>query len=101
MDGKSQGLLPAMIGPSLTLDDLRSVPREAQMGWLIRLDALRLYQQIKQISAAISPSNDLEKSIAQLEQIFGINWEDDLLKPLGDRWALYSSPAGAPAGRVR
>jgi hypothetical protein len=93
IDGEPKGLLAMLPTKPLTLDELKVVPADATMAWVARLDAAGTYQKIRDLVKALDPGNtDFDQGVASFEQMTGLSLADDLLKPLGDSWAVYSSP---------
>lgn len=95
-DGKADGLFALLSGRSLSLEDLRGIPRDAQMAWVFRLRLADVYQQVQKAAVQLGAEQQLKDYVAQFEQQLGINLEDALLKPLGDKWTVYSAPGTGP-----
>lgn len=95
IEGRPTGLLELLPAKPLTLDDLKIVPQDATMAWVLRFDAAEAYQQVLKLMTAIDPrqAQQFQANLAGGEQQLGLRLVDDLLKPLGDTWSLFSTSA--------
>ncbi|HEY5312838.1 MAG TPA: DUF1559 domain-containing protein [Pirellulales bacterium] len=93
IEGEPKGLLKLLPAKPLAADDLKFVPRAATSAAVIRFDLLDAYRTGLALASAFNPQGvgQYEAALVQVEQQFGLRLVDDFLKPLGDRWTLYSS----------
>ncbi len=95
IDGKPEGIFRLGAGKPLAAADLAPIPRDATMAAAGRLDANAalelLLVQIEKADPAARAS--VVQGIAGMGGELGIDLQEDLLKPLGDVWCVYNSPA--------
>lgn len=93
IDGEPSGLLKLIPAKPLALEDLNFVPRKSTFALVARFDLEDAYRTGLAIATALDPKSAerFQENLGQAEQQFGLRLVDDLLKPLGDRWTLYSS----------
>jgi hypothetical protein len=74
--------------------DLAPIPKDATLAKAVRIDADRFWGMILDITGKIDPGSGQYASaeIATLEGKLGLKIRDDILRPLGDTWCVYSSP---------
>lgn len=96
IEGKPQGLLKLIPAKPLEIDDLKFIPRSATSAAVVRFDLEDAYRTGLSLASAFNPEavQQYETALAQGEQQIGLKLIDDLLKPLGDRWTMYSAAEG-------
>ena len=98
--GEPAGLFAALAGKPLAVSDLKPIPRDATLGLAMRLDLADIYNRVFDGLGKVNPQarDEAANSLKETEAKAGLQLLDDLLKPLGDVWCLYSMPQAAPQG---
>lgn len=93
IEGEAKGLLACVDAPPLTAEDLAPVPQDALAAAAFRLDVGKLLDTILDVVGQVEPraAEEMEEGFAEIEQAFGIDLQDDLLKSLGDVWTISTS----------
>jgi prepilin-type processing-associated H-X9-DG protein len=93
IEGEPKGLLKLIPAKPLDVDDLKFIPRSATSATVARFNLLDTYRTGLALASAFNPESvgQFEAALAQAEQQIGLRLIDDFLKPLGDRWSMYSS----------
>lgn len=96
IEGAPKGLLKLLPAKPLEIDDLKFIPRDATSAAVVRLDIEDAYRTGLALASTFNPDavQQYESALAQGEQQFGLQLVDDFLKPLGDRWSMYSAAEG-------
>ncbi len=94
-DGPMTGIFDLAGGLPLAAKDLASVPQDATIAFVARIDLDKVYRGALAIADRIQPGAraPVEQIVGQMEQSLGVKLSDDLLQSLGDSWAVYSSPS--------
>jgi len=94
-DGQPQGVFHLAAAKPLSAADLSPIPRDATIAAAGRLDANAalelLLAQIEKIDPAARAN--VTQGMGKIAKELGIDVQQDLLKPLGDVWCVYNSPA--------
>jgi len=95
LDGQPAGVLNALTAGSLSPQELDCVPRDATLAIAARLSVADLFETVLAAAEKIDPRarEEMARAIGDVERELDINLPSDLLKPLGDAWRLYNSPA--------
>jgi len=99
--GEPQGIFTLLPTKPLTLDDLKTVPRDATFSTIMRLDLADFVLGVVDIASKIDPSAgaQFDQGMQMAQQQLGLNVMDDVLKPLGDSWTFSAFPdAGSMPG---
>ncbi|MGD9126034.1 MAG: DUF1559 domain-containing protein [Planctomycetia bacterium] len=97
--GPLQGLAAAVVGSSLTAEDLAMVPADANVVGAIKLDSKKLYTAIRTAVGNIEPraGMELEMQARHLARATGSDNFEELLGSFGETWVIYNSPSeGGP-----
>ena len=92
-DGQRRGLL--LPYKPLSKRDLRTIPREAMVGFAVRTDIDELWDDVVRLIGDYEPRavERVERALWEAETELGVHLKDDLLSALGDVWIAYL-PAG-------
>ncbi len=95
IDGEPQGIFQLAAAKPLAGADLSAIPRDATLAAAGRLDAVAALDLLLAQIEKVDPSarEDFKRGIGAMEKELGIDLKEDLLKPLGDVWCAYNSPA--------
>ncbi|MGA2259314.1 MAG: hypothetical protein ABSG53_31965, partial [Thermoguttaceae bacterium] len=95
IDGEPQGVFRLGAANPLAAADLSPIPRDATIAAAGRFDANAALELLLSQSETIDPSarKEIRRGIGEMERALDIDLQDDLLKPLGDVWCVYNSPA--------
>jgi hypothetical protein len=95
IDGRPQGIFRLAAGKPLTAADLAPIPRDATFASAARFDANAAMELFLAQVEKFDPRarREIAQGIGQMEKELSINLQQDLLKPLGDVWCVYNSPA--------
>ena len=100
LKGQPRGLTSLFSSKALDESLLKNAPESSN--WLMagRLDLGAVYDQIVEAVTTIEPqaSRDLAKVKDDIKAQIGIDYEADLIRPLGDQWLAYTAPAVNGAG---
>jgi len=93
-DGKPTGLFSLVGGKPLSAEDLAPIPKDATFAMAARLDANKIFQEIRESVAKVSPDmrEEFDEELDRMEEATELNLAEDVLKPLGDCWRVYNSP---------
>ena len=93
LDGEPRGLLQAIVGPPLKPADLKPIPRDALAAAAFRLDPQLAVAGIRASIENLSPDQkEVWGGIDDLKNVLSGDTCRDVLKALGDKWCVYSSP---------
>ena len=94
--GHPDGLLSLVSTQSVTLEDLKVIPREATGALIARFNASSAYEKILKMSAALGDeeAKRLPQAVGEAEKHLELRLVDDVLKPLGDSWTVSSTSSG-------
>jgi len=94
IEGEPTGLLSFVDAKPLAADDLAAIPADATLAAAARVDAEAVFDMIADMVGRVSPRDreEMDGAIAELEQTFGINLRNDILKAIGDTVCVYNSP---------
>jgi len=94
VDGKLQGALELLDGPSLANADMAMVPADAQAAFLLRLDGKEFFRIVEDALKTVDPRGHQRwlESLKQLEEMTGVKLREGLLASLGSTWKVYTSP---------
>lgn len=95
IDGQPQGIFRLAAAKPLTAADLAPIPRDATIAAAGRFEANAALELLLSQLAKIDPhaQTGVAQPIREMEMELGIDLKQDLLKPLGDVWCVYNSPA--------
>ncbi len=95
-----EGLLQLIDAPPISDQTLAVVPQSATMMAAANLDLAKLLDVGRDIAGKFDPNlpNAINSGLAMAGIVVGLNIEQDLLKPLGDQWVLYSAPSVGGVG---
>ena len=95
IDGQPRGVLELLAATPLTAADLAPIPADATIAIALRADLDTVLQKGLAIIGEIEPraKDEFAMGISQGEKALGVSLRDDVLKPLGDVWCVYNSPA--------
>jgi len=94
IEGEPTGLLSFVDAKPLTADDLAPIPADATLALAARVNAEAIFDTIADMVGRTSPHDrqEMDEGIAQMEQEFGIDLRNDILKAVGDTVCVYNSP---------
>ena len=94
LEGEPRGLMRFATVEPLSAAELASIPADAALAVAARLNPLGLFNTYLQMLGKLNPAaaEDLQRGIAQMEAMGGLKLRTDVLKPLGDHFAFFSSP---------
>ena len=94
VEGERKGVLAMLPAKPLALDDLKVVPRNATFALAARFNFADTYKKSLELFGSIEPRERqrMDMQLAAIENRFGVKLLDDVLQPLGDSWAVFSSP---------
>jgi len=94
IEGEPTGLLSFVDATPLAASDLAPIPADATLALAARVNAEAIFDTIADMVGRISPRDrqQMDEGIAQMEQEFGINLRNDILKAVGDTVCVYNSP---------
>ena len=100
IDGQPQGVFQLAAAKPLVAADLSPIPRDATIAAAGRLDANAALELLSTQLKKIGGPNDgpvgaavIGENLKAIRENLGIDVQEDLLKPLGDVWCVYNSPA--------
>lgn len=98
VQGEPTGILDVLKQEPLTAEDLASIPKDAILATVLRLDLDRVWEKSMAIASTINPEGikRFQGELGVMEGQLGLKVRDDLLKPLGTTWCFSSSPSGSP-----
>ncbi|HAK96478.1 MAG TPA: hypothetical protein DCM87_16185 [Planctomycetes bacterium] len=94
--GVPSGLLRLCEGAPLADSDLALIPGDATIAAAFRLDAETIYNEFLTSLGTFDPrarDEFLREVPHGLERELGLSVTDDILRPLGDTWCLWSAPS--------
>lgn len=89
------GLFKLAEGKPLTAADLVDVPVDADIAYVGRVDASKIWGELLTVIAAIDPNavTEFKREITRAEEELGFKIKDDLIDSLGDTISVYNSPS--------
>jgi hypothetical protein len=95
MNGPPEGIFKLLEVPPLTPGDLAPIPADSTIAAAARLDAEKIFATVASLVGQIAPDKGdaFRQGQKQVEAVTGIQIQNDLLKPLGDKVCLYASPS--------
>lgn len=94
IDGEPRGLLMLAAGKPLAAGDLETIPADANVAFALRLDVDKAITQGIALAKEIQPNaaEQIDETIAQINQMIGLDVQKDVVQSLGDTWCIYNSP---------
>jgi hypothetical protein len=96
IDGEPQGLMQFATIKPLSADDLASIPADATVALAAKINPLGLLNTYWATIEKFSPQvmAYIQSDIAQTESQLGLKVREEILKPFGDNFILYSNSSG-------
>lgn len=90
----AKGLFELIPKAGLTAADLRDVPRDADLAFLLKANPASIFDQIVDLIGAVEPraKEEMLRDMKQAEDELGFRIKDDLLASIGDVFSIYNSP---------
>ena len=95
IEGDPTGVLCLGTGKPLGLQDLNSIPSDADFAVAGRLDLARVMDKAIAIAGKIEPQAgaEIERNLKMLDEHLGVDLRKDVVDSLGDVWCAYNSPS--------
>jgi hypothetical protein len=83
-----------MDGPSLTAEDLQSIPKDSPVGIAFKLDLANGLSKIISTVSEIDPNagKEITQGVDGIKQQLGFDLRQDVLASLGSTWRIYANP---------
>ncbi|QDU34994.1 hypothetical protein KS4_30710 [Poriferisphaera corsica] len=98
-EGERKGLLKNLETDPISDEDLAVVPMTATYMQVVKFDIAKLVEGIKQFAFKMEPEaeSQFNQGIAMARAMTGVDVESDVIKQLGNTWAMYTDPGvGVP-----
>ncbi|MEX2214078.1 MAG: hypothetical protein WD768_08125 [Phycisphaeraceae bacterium] len=88
------GLFTLFNKKPLTPADLADVPKDADLAFVVRLNASEIFDEVFKGVGMVEPraAQEMKDELADAERELGFKIKEDLLDSLGDVWSIYNSP---------
>jgi hypothetical protein len=96
--GEPRGIFARGRGKPLAADDFATIPPDAIMAQVVKLDMASTLEQMLDGAQTVAPREtaDARTALDQFRAVAGLDLEAHLLRPLGDTWRFFMLPGGGP-----
>ena len=93
-EGNPGGLFKLFNKQGLSPADLVDVPRDADLAFVVRLNASEIFDEVFKGAGIIErrAEQEMRDELANAERELGFKLKEDLFDSLGDVWSIYNSP---------
>jgi len=96
IDGEPQGLMQFASIKPLSAADMGSIPADATMAFAAKINPLSIYNNYMAMVEKAAPfvASIMQNNTKQAEAQLGLNIGEEILKPLGDNFTIYTKSSG-------